>query len=119
VKRRSLTVTAAGLLAVVAVPASPAAADVRLPVPDGVVASAGDESATVRWKSFQTGRGGLTQYTITASPGGASTTTTEASGTVTGLTNGTEYTFRVTTSGFAGTSDPSAPSNPVVPAPAE
>lgn len=106
-----------GVLAATVVAADPAVADVNAPI--RVTAVAGTESATVSWKDLLRKGEGLTQYTITASPGGASVTTTSSPAVVTGLTAGTEYTFRVTATDATGSSEPSAPSNPVVPAPAQ
>src|ERR1700716_3894872 len=77
--------------------------------PGTPVAIAGEASATVYW-SVPTGV--VASYTIVASPGGATTTApgTAQSATVTGLTNGTSYTFTITATNSVGTSPPSAPS---------
>ena len=61
-----------------------------------------------------------TSYTITATPGGASCTVTlpDTSCDITGLANGTAYTFTTTATNAAGTSvasDPTAPSTPINP----
>jgi len=79
--------------------------------PTGVTAVPGDATATVSWTapaSLDTGT--LTGYTATASPGGASCTTTSATTcTITGLTNGTTYSITVvahTTAGDSGASTP-------------
>jgi len=95
------------------------AASVPPGVPYDVVASAGDQSALVSW-SAPTSDGGetITGYTVTASPGGATCawTTGALSCTVTGLTNGTHYTFTVTATNGQGTGPASSPSAAVTPA---
>jgi uncharacterized protein YhjY with autotransporter beta-barrel domain len=62
-----------------------------------------------------TGGAAITQYTTTSSPGGLTATCAAAPCVVTGLTNGTAYTFTVTATNLAGTGAPSAASNSVTP----
>lgn len=57
----------------------------------------------------------ITSYTVTASPGGATSTGTGSPIVVTGLTNGTAYTFTVTAINSAGTGATSAVSDSVTP----
>jgi ELWxxDGT repeat protein len=64
--------------------------------PGGVVATAGMESATVTWSEPNSDGGrAISGYTITATPGGATTSTTDTSATITGLSSGTSYSFSV------------------------
>ena len=69
------------------------------------------------WKApSSTGGSAITRYTVTSSPGGKTCTTTGAlSCTVSGLTNGTHYTFTVTATNAAGTGPASTPSTAVTP----
>ncbi|MBX3717350.1 MAG: putative Ig domain-containing protein [Burkholderiales bacterium] len=81
--------------------------------PTAVTAVAGNGSATV---SFTPPSGSISSYVVTSSPGGITATGGASPITVTGLTNGTTYTFTVVAKATATvSSDPSAPSNPVTP----
>jgi hypothetical protein len=84
--------------------------------PTGVSAVAGDQQATVACTApASNGGAAFTAFTATASPGGAHASATSCSITVTGLTDGTAYTFTVTASTSLGTSAASAASNKVTP----
>ena|GEM_PF-4724248 len=86
--------------------------------PTNVSATSGNRQAQVSWSQGGDGGSPITGFTVTASPGGASTTVGGAarSTTVTGLANGTSYTFVVTATNVVGTSAPSEASNAVIPA---
>lgn len=84
--------------------------------PGTPTATAGNGQATVTI-SPPTSGGTPATYLVTASPGGATCTVTSpaTSCNVTGLTNGTSYTFTSTATNTAGTSSPSSSSNSVTP----
>ena len=64
--------------------------------PVDVVAVAGDAQATVSWSPpSQVGSSPIREYRVTSSPSGGWCVVTTATCTVTGLTNGTVYTFSV------------------------
>src|SRR5205823_350449 len=84
--------------------------------PTAATATAGNASATVSWTApLSDGGSAITSYTVTSSPAGASATVARTSTTLTGLTNGTAYTFRVVASNAVGNSAPSLASNSVTP----
>jgi alpha-tubulin suppressor-like RCC1 family protein/Tol biopolymer transport system component len=86
--------------------------------PRNVSAVAGNAQATITWAApLSNGGSAITGYTVTASPGGASVSVggSTLTGTVTGLTNGTTYTFTVVATNVAGNGPASAPSGPVTP----
>jgi hypothetical protein len=89
--------------------------------PTALVAVAGDTTATVTFVApLVTGGAKITGYTVTSSPAGgvdSNAGSVDLTHTITGLTNGVEYTFTATASNVVGSSVASAASNPVTPNP--
>ena len=84
--------------------------------PTAVVAVAGDQSARLTWQApADDGGSPIVGYTVRATPGEASCTVLALSCAMTGLTNGTPYTFTVVATNAVGSSLPSNPSNAVTP----
>jgi len=96
---------------------TPMAPVVAPSAPTGVSAVAGDGQAVVSWSAPPSDGGApVTEYTVTAQPGGIAVSTTgDRTATVPGLTNGTAYTFAVTARNSAGVSPASTPSGAVTP----
>jgi uncharacterized protein (TIGR02145 family) len=79
-------------------------------------ATAGNAQATVTFTApVSNGGSAITGYTVTSSPGSITGTGTASPITVTGLTNGTAYTFTITATNAIGTSVASSASNSVTP----
>jgi uncharacterized protein (TIGR02145 family) len=84
--------------------------------PTNVVATAGNASASVAFVApNNNGGSAITGYTVTSNPGNISVSGPSPIN-VTGLTNGTSYTFTVTAFNGLYNSEPSAPSAAVTPA---
>ena len=111
------TVTLAGGFTYVApAPPTPPPTPIAPTAPRGVVARAGDGSAALAWQAPESsGSFAVSTYLATASPGGRTCLATETSCVISGLTNGTTYTFTVQALSGAGWSAASAPSNAVTP----
>lgn len=86
--------------------------------PTNVVAVAGDTEATITWDApASDGGSDVILYTVTSDPEDISAMVagSELEATVTGLTNGLDYTFTVTATNSVGTSAASTPSNTITP----
>jgi hypothetical protein len=83
--------------------------------PTGISAtSSGNASSTVSWSASSDGGSPITSYTATSSAG-QSCTSASTSCTVSGLTNGTSYTFTVTATNAIGISNSSNASSSITP----
>ncbi|HDS1580679.1 TPA: autotransporter domain-containing protein [Stenotrophomonas maltophilia] len=92
----------------VAIPTAPAA-------PTLASASASDSQAVVSFTAPSDGGSAITGYVVTSSPGNIVASGPASPITVTGLSNGTAYTFTVTATNAIGNSPPSSASNAVTP----
>ena len=87
------------------IPSAPAA-------PTSVSATGGNQSAMVSWTASED----ATSYVVTSNPGSFTCTTSSTTCSVTGLTNGTAYTFTVIARNATGNSSASTASTAVTPA---
>jgi uncharacterized protein (TIGR02145 family) len=84
--------------------------------PTSPVATAGNQQASIVFNTPEsTGGSAITGYTVTSSPGGFTETGSSSPLVVTGLTNGTSYTFSVVATNVVGNSDVSVASAAVTP----
>ncbi len=94
----------------------PGSAPLNPSAPTGVTAVPGKAQAIVSFTApASDGGSAITGYTVTSSPGGLTSTGSASPITVTGLMNGTAYTFTVTATNFAGPGAASTASNSVTP----
>lgn len=85
-------------------------------IPTGITAVAGNGEATISFTApSDHGGSPITGYIVTSSPGNITATGTGTTITVTGLSNGTTYTFTVKAVNAAGNGTDSAASNAVTP----
>ncbi|KVX02525.1 Ig-like domain-containing protein [Shewanella frigidimarina] len=85
--------------------------------PTAATATAGDTQASVTFTApASTGGAAISGYTVTSNPGGATGSAAGSPISVTGLTNGTAYTFTVTATNSAGTGAASGASGSITPA---
>jgi trimeric autotransporter adhesin len=85
--------------------------------PTSATATAGNAQAAVSFTApASNGGSAITSYTVTSNPGSKTGSGAASPITVTGLTNGTAYTFTVTATNANGTGPASASSNSVTPA---
>jgi len=97
-------------------PPPPADTSTAPGAPTGASATPGNGQATVSWLAPASDGGReITGYTVTGAPGGTCSTSGALTCQVSGLTNGTPYTFTVTATNAIGTSPASAPSSSVTP----
>ncbi len=100
----------------------PSTTPVAPAAPSAVTATAADGSATVNWTAPANGGSPITGYSVTPTTGTTTLPPTVVTGnppatsaSISGLTNGLNYTFTVTATNAVGTGPPSAPSNAVTP----
>jgi len=92
------------------------AGPIELPgAPTNVTGVLGNAQVTVSWSASSFIQFPVTSYVVTSSPGGFTATTSGTSAIVTGLTNGTGYTFTVVAINDIGQSPTSAASASVTP----
>ncbi|UKA60097.1 fibronectin type III domain-containing protein [Arthrobacter sp. FW306-2-2C-D06B] len=103
-------------------PVTPTAGATAPAAPTAVTATAGNASATVSWTAPANGGSPISSYAVTPHAGATTLAPVTVTGnppattaTVSGLSNGTAYTFTVTATNAVGTSPASTASAPVTP----
>ena len=99
-------------------PVPPTSAPRPATTPTNVAATAGNAQAVVTWSASSSNGGSpITGYSVTASPGGATATWSSGAltATITGLANGTAYTFTVTATTAVSTSAASSATPATIP----
>jgi hypothetical protein len=84
--------------------------------PSNVIATSGNAQVSVAFTPPSTSDFPITGYLVTSTPGNITATGTTSPIVVSGLVNGTEYTFSVVATSSVGSSTASVASNPVIPA---
>lgn len=110
VATNAIGTSGASELSTAVIPAGPPAPPVN------VTATRGDQSAGVSWTAPNNGGAVITGYTVTSTPPTSAVMSGTTSANVTGLTNGTSYSFTVRATNAKGTSSSSTASNAIVPA---
>lgn len=106
----------AAAIAAFTLSATPVSAATAPGAPTGVSALPGNQSAFVAWTAPASDGGQpITSYTVTAQPGGGTTTVQGTWATATQLSGGTSYTFTVTASNAIGAGPSSSASGGVTP----
>jgi Tol biopolymer transport system component len=99
-----------------AVTCAPIQAPVTPAAPSGVIAAAGDGTASVSWVAPDNGGELIESYTISVSDGASLVVSgTKHTATISNLDNGTAYTFAVSATNSVGTGPTSTQSNEVTP----
>ncbi len=115
-KKKQLIQTAIILTLILSFPQGLFAVPTVPGAPTSVTAEHGNQQVTVSFTAPEDSGGAeITSYTVTSNPGEITASGAASPITVTGLTNGTEYTFTVVATNSAGDGPASEPSNAVTP----
>jgi hypothetical protein len=111
----SLAYSGAGTVTNTITPSSTSCSTDLPGAPMSVSASAGNGQATVSFSAPSQDGSPITSYTVTSSPGGIIGSGASSPVTVTGLSNGTAYSFTVTATNSSGAGAASSASNSITP----